>query len=154
MGELVLGRLILAVESGRSTSLSPHAWVAEAQLDRALAGVSCEVAERAGRDLIDRDVRVGPYRFLRSELSLASLDVVGRAIFRSYFSDPHVEFRASRRSLDLHWMEPIPRSDQYWALVDGMAKRIAELARVGATDWSITRDGERRTLSGLLDLEG
>lgn len=148
MGDLVLGRLVCAVETSRSTH--PRAWLPYGELEDVLSTVTDGSAERAGRDLIDRDVRVGPYRFVRSELSLATIDVLGPAIFRSYFSDPRVVFRATRKALELHWLAPPTRSAGFWALVDGMAKRLIELARVEAMAWSVMADDERRTLTAAL----
>ena len=145
MGDLVWGRLVRAVEP--DTPLSTRSWLLRDRLESSLAAISAELAEQIGREVIDHDVRVGPYRFLRSELSLGTLDELGPAIFKGYFSKPHVTLHATQRSLGVCWEEPRPRTEQFWALVDGMAKRIIELARVQTLDWSVTVEGGRRTLS-------
>ncbi len=157
MSDLVLGRLVRAVEralddSAEPSTTSPHQWVSIERLDHALEPLRDDAAgaEAIGRDLIDEDVRTGPYRFLLPELSVASLDELAPAIFRGYFTSPGVEVRVTRDSLRFHWTDPPAHPPARWALIDGMAKRIAELAQLEVKGWSTATLDGARTLRGPL----
>ena len=147
MGDLVLGRLIRDVTLAQAgighSETTPRArqWVHFERLAGTLEGLTPEAAEHMGRNLIDHDVRVGPYRFLRSALTLDSIDVVTRAVFRSYFADPQLEVQQQGHSVTFRWVDPPERSPVCWALIDGMVKRLMELGRLETSRWT-TEDAE------------
>lgn len=160
MGDLVLGRLVRAVERGPDPGATPGSgslppgqalpWTTSARLDRALEGLTAAEAEAIGRRVVERDVRVGPYRFLRLELALETLDVIGPALFGAYLQTPPPAVRAGDGAVKFRWADPSPRGDAFWGLVDGMAKRLTELARVEVEAWTVDASDHVRTLRGEL----
>jgi len=153
MGDIVLGRVVRAVErfSGdqrlsdaptRTSRWVP--WPAE------LSSLEPADAEQAGRSLVDLDVRVGPYRFLRPELSIESLEELAIALFRNYLADPRLAIECRPDAVRFHWADPDERGPAFHALLDGMAKRLTELARVEVGEWSVERTPLTRSLVGRL----